>query len=179
MSDYGTAFSYMMKNEDPALSGVITMDPTHDCPEAYARFGINSAAHPEAMAEGFYQMPVDKALEYAASLYKYRYWVPIGGYQIIVQDIANKFFDLAVNSGPVEATKLVQRAVNVLLGNLTLGLAVDGHCGDKTISAINAARPEELLPAIKGYAVQFYQDCARRLKWSPRLAAAMIDRANA
>lgn len=181
MSLYQPAFDFMMSNEDPTRSGEVTPDPTESDPHAIARFGINSFWHPEAETEGFYQMPVDKALEWVASFYKYRYFAAIWGYQIACQDIANKYFDLAVNTGPEEATKIVQRACNSVLAPIALGykpLGIDGLCGERTYQAINACAPEQLLPEIKSYAVQFYKDVAFREHWSPRKTAALLTRAN-
>lgn len=182
MADFGIAFHYLMQNEDSRLSGNVTPDPSASDPEAIARFGINSAAHPEAVASGFYTMPIADALEWAQKLYKIRYFAGIGGYSIACQDIANKFFDLAVNEGLNQATKIVQRACNsVLTPNGTavgyLPLTIDGIAGEKTSEAINACAPEQLLPAIKSYAVQFYKDVALRQNWDPRKLEALLARA--
>ena len=189
MADYQQAFNYMMDNEDASRSGAITPDPTADNPTARARFGLNSASHPDLVEAGYFtfnpdatpKIPSADALETAASVYKIQYWVPIGGYQIICQDIANKFFDLAVNTGTVEASKIAQRAANQCLTPVAVGylpLAVDGIAGSKTIEALNAANPEDLLPAIKSYACRFYKDVAFRQKWPARKLAALLSRAN-
>lgn len=189
MADYQQAFNYMMDNEDRSRSGAITNDPTADSPTARARFGLNSASHPDLVEAGYFtvnpdatpKIPTDEALQTAASVYKLQYWVPIGGYQIICQDIANKFFDLAVDAGTVQATKIVQRAANQCLVPVAIGylpLSVDGVSGSKTIEAVNSVHPEELLPAIKSYACQFYKDVAFRLQWPTRKLAALLARAN-
>lgn len=191
MADYPTAFNFMLANEGPM--GVITsdpiLDPRHPDPTAQARFGLNSHWHPELVAQNFYtynpdatpKVPNDHALRMAEDTYKYSYWCPIHGYQIIVQDIANKYFDMAVNQGCSEATKIVQRATNQCLTPVAIGylpLHVDGICGPQTVEAINKANPEELLPAIKSYACQFYRDVAFRESWPPRKLAALLSRAN-
>lgn len=181
MADFSIAFNYLMDSEDATRSGVVTDDPSLEHPEAKARFGINSGAFPEALTEGFYTMPTDQALEWAATFYKYRFFAAIGGYQIACQSIANKFLDLAVNEGIEQATKIVQRAANYTLKPIAIGylpLTVDGIPGPKTSEAINACAPEQLLPAIKDYASQFYRDIAARMKWSPRQLAALLARAN-
>ena len=168
MADFNAALSYLMDDEDRQRSGAVVPDPAANDKTAKARFGINSAAHPEAVADGFYEMPKASALLYASNIYKLSYWVPIGGYQIICQDIANKFLSLAVNEGTHQATKIVQRALNQLFAPVVKGplpLTVDGTCGPQTVAAINKANPEELLPAIKSYACQFLQDAAFRNKW--------------
>ena len=180
MSDYQKAFNYMMANEDATRSGAVTPDPTAEDPNAVARFGVNSHFHPEALAEGFYDMSTDKALEWASDFYKYRYFAAIWGYQIACQDIANKYLDLAVNTGCLEATKIVQRACNSVLAPIAIGykpLTIDGICGEHTYTAINACAPEQLLPEIKDYACQFYRDVAFRLNWPQRKLAALLSRA--
>lgn len=182
MSDFDKAFNYMMDNEDAGRTGVITSDPTHDDPNALARFGINSAAHPELIPGGYFdasKVPSPAALLTAEDTYKYCYFVPIGGYSIVCQDIANKFFDLAVNSGTEEATKIVQRACNQVLHKVAIGympLTIDGVCGAQTREAINACAPEELLPVIKAYASDFYRAAAFRLHWPTRELAELLSR---
>lgn len=179
MADFIIAFNFVLDNEDSTRSGVVTKDPTDDDPKAIARFGINSASHPEALAENFYSMPVEQALVWAEGLYKCYYWLPIKGNKIACQDISNKYMDLSVNSGVVEATKIVQRACNQVLKLYVVGylpLMVDGICGSATSAALNQAHPEQLLPAIKDFASQFYRDVAFREHWPPRLLAALLSR---
>lgn len=161
MASFTPAFEATMKHEDPKLSGIVTKDPSRAHPDAIARFGINSGAWPEAVTAGFYTMPVSAALEWAATFYKYKFFSPIGGYQITDQPVTNKFFDLAVNEGISEATKIVQRAINKT-GSLELFfLNVDGKPGMRTIDAINRCMPGRLLAEIKAYAVDFYNDLVR------------------
>ena len=181
MADYTQAFNYMMDDEDAQRKGEVTPDPSASHADAVARFGINSGACPDALSEGFYTMPTDQALQWAATYYKFHYFIEMGGYRIIAQDICNKLFSLAVNAGYVEANKIGQRAANQCLTPVAIGylpLHVDGICGDQTIQALNAAHPEELLPAIKSYACQFYRDVAFRQSWPPRKLAALLARAN-
>lgn len=140
MAFYEPAFNLTMSHEDAALSGKISDEPNG----GKARLGINSIANPDAVAAGFYTMPVDEALSWAANFYKYRYWVPIQGYSIQNQDVANKIFDLAVNLGIEQAIKLTQRAV---------GTQIDGILGQTTLAAINA---QECLSALKDKAKDFY-----------------------
>jgi lysozyme family protein len=154
MADFRPAAEYILVNEDPHLLGEIVQDPTVSDPKAIARFGVNSAAHPEAVREGFFEMSHDAALQYAEDVIKFHYFSPIGGYSIIVQDIANKFCDLAFNEGVNQATKIVQRAVIAALPGIILTL--DGIAGLHTTTAINDCAPEKLLPAIKDKAKDFY-----------------------
>lgn len=156
MALFEPALTATLKHEDPQLSGIITKDPSRDHPDAVARFGINSGAWPKALTEGFYTMDRDAALIWASNFYKYNFFSPIGGYQITDQSIANKYFDMAVNQGIPQATKIVQRAVNNLLTPLQIGLAVDGKAGQHTINGINMSMPSALLGAIREQAKDFY-----------------------
>lgn len=157
MASYELGFGYIMRHEDPLLSGIIKQEPEG----AIARFGINSLAHPEAKAAGFYEMPRIQALEYASHVYREHYWQIIRAYAIANQNIANKFFDLAVNSGVVEATKIVQRAVNAMVGQLNLGIQVDGKVGLETLDAINQSSAGDLMVKIREYGKDFYDAVLR------------------
>jgi lysozyme family protein len=165
MAEFHKAADFVLKNEDPTLEGKVTPDPTRDDPKAVARFGVNSAKHPEAVTDGFFEMGHDAALQYAEDIFKYDYFNIVRGYAIVDQGIANKLCDLAFNCGAIEATKIVQRALNSILIHLVPVLDVDGLPGARTIGTINACEPERLLPAIKSYAKDFYTSLAAREPW--------------
>jgi hypothetical protein len=153
VADLAQSFNYTMKFEDPSLSGKVTPDPSKLDPRAVARFGINSAAHPEAVRENFYDMNRDDALEYAQNVFKYSYFSPCCGYEIKDQSVCNKLVDLAFNEGKIQAVKIIQRALNyVMSGPFT----VDGAVGTRTLNGINQCDPVELLAAIKEKARDFY-----------------------
>jgi lysozyme family protein len=108
-------------------------------------------------------------LDATEELYQQYFWEPIFGEQIEDQEGANKLFDLAVNSGIVQAVKFFQRAVNTLRPEASL--KVDGYLGPKTIAAINACDPVALLGhragadsvgcGVRGQAEQFYLALAK------------------
>lgn len=162
MGDFRQACDFVLHNEDPEMTGKVVPDPTSDDPKAVARFGVNSARHPEAVREGFFEMKTAAALQYAEDVFKYDYFNRIGGYQIVNQSIANKFADLAFNEGPEEATKIVQRAVNILLLAGERPLDVDGKTGPHTMVLINGLVPAQLLSAVKMEATAFYKLIASR-----------------
>jgi lysozyme family protein len=153
VADLLQSFSYTMKFEDAQLSGIITKDPTKSDPNAVARFGINSAANPQAVRDGFYEMSTEAALQYSQDVFKYDYFSPCCGYQITDQNVANKFIDLAFNEGRTQATKILQRAINYVIAG---PVAIDGQIGQHTLDAIKACDPVELLAAIKDKARDFY-----------------------
>lgn len=158
MANFEMALTHILRHEDPTLSGRVVSEPNG----GIARFGINSVANPQALEDGFYGMEREKALEYASIIYRHRYFEPCGGFQITDQGVCNLFFDLVVNSGITEATKIAQRAANRV--NFAGGvhvLTVDGIPGLRTIDALNLAMPSELVGQMKNYAAEFYNDLAR------------------
>jgi len=187
VADVNLSFEYTMDREDRTRSGKITPDPTAKDPKALARFGVNSAAHPELIQQGFFgpvaelgveEMPNDEALRAAENVYKYRYFSPAGGYEIEDQGVANKFVDLCFNEGSGQATELMQEALKDVLPYLLPTLKTDGVPGPRTIAAINAAEPEQLLPALKARAVKFYEDWAAKNNKPRQLLDALIARVN-
>lgn len=81
---------------------------------------------------------------------KYRYW------QISVQAVATKVFDMAVNMGPARAHMLVQQA----LAAAGQEVKVDGILGPKTMRAI--ADASCILPAIRAEQAGFYRSLIAR-----------------
>ena len=67
--------------------------------------------------------------------------------------VAAKFFDMSVNMGLSQATKLLQRACNYFK---IFGLTVDGKIGNKTLQAANQVNPEQLLNAMRKECQSFY-----------------------
>jgi lysozyme family protein len=76
--------------------------------------------------------------------YRETFWLYDG---VIVQELADKIFQTAVNGGPPEAHMLLQRA---------LGVYVDGQFGPKTLAALNAANPTNLLKELGVRQAVFY-----------------------
>lgn len=170
MADVGKAWSFVLGNEDPNKTGAVTEEPNG----GHARFGINSLAHPEAAARGFFTMPKEQALEYAEDTFKYDYWSRILGYNIAppLQIVASKWADLVFNAGTKEGVIIVQRALNTLRPQ---PLRVDGIAGAGTIAALNtflkATQVEQLYQAILTEGAAFYKDlCAKKPgEFSPEL----------
>ena len=156
MTQFEPAMMFCMGNEDSTLLGKTTPDPTSADKNAIARFGINSAAVPEALTENFYGMSREDALEWAANWYRKNVWEPVSAKFINDQAIASKFFDACVNMGQVQATKLLQFAVNDVKGGLDLGVKVDGHIGPDTLRGINSCDAELLMARYKTRLMSFY-----------------------
>jgi lysozyme family protein len=156
MADFRKACDFVLQNEDSTLSGAITADPTKDDPTARARFGVNSASHPDAVRQGFFEMGRADALQYAEDTFKYDYFNQVGGYQIADQGICNKLCDLAFNAGVHQSAKIVQRALQDI-EDWDPAVEVDGICGSRTVALINASPAATLLTAIKEQAKDFYR----------------------
>ena len=161
MADVEQAFEFVMKHEDPDLSGDVEPEPH----EGKERFGVNSIAHPEAVAVGFYEMSRDDAFNYAKNLFVQGYWNGVHGDDIKDQTVANKFVDLAYNIGVSSAVKVMQRAINSLYSSMVV--MVDGVVGPKTLEYINVEGPQLLVNQLKSYGMIYYDDVVRK---KPELA---------
>ena len=157
MADVNKSVQFVLRQEDARLNGDITTlrgdrgGPT--------RFGIASTSHPDLVSQGFFEtvdgapkIPHDEALAIAEKVYEEQYGAKVMLDQISDQDVANRILSFAINEGPGEATAILQRALNSL-GNQ---LADDGKFGPATLAAVNAAKPDELIAAIRVFERQFY-----------------------
>jgi lysozyme family protein len=89
----------------------------------------------------------------AALIYREAYWDKWAYGRINDPSVAAKVFDLAVNMGPGQAHRMVQRAIR----SAWVPTAEDGILGSQTLSAINAASPAALYAALKSEAAGFYR----------------------
>ena len=110
------------------------------------KYGISSRAYPGVDIAGLTK-------EQACEIYKRDYWQYDG---IENQEVATKVFDLAVNMGQKQATKLLQRAANVC-GAV---LRDDGLLGPATVLAVNGSKPDCLLTELRAQAAMFYCELA-------------------
>jgi lysozyme family protein len=94
-------------------------------------------------------------LDDVEKLYKNKFWKKAKCDKIISQLVAVKVFDMAVNMGPSQAWKLVQRAC----GTLGKTLTVDGKAGTKTLAAVNSLSKKDfmLVVNIRREQDQFYE----------------------
>lgn len=83
----------------------------------------------------------------ATEIYKSWYWDPVKadhlppGVDVVV-------FDMAVNAGPSRAAKILQQVI---------GVTVDGKIGPKTIAAVKAMDPVEVIKAYTKARLDFYR----------------------
>lgn len=93
------------------------------------------------------------------SIYQDRYWLAIGG-DSLPPGVDLATFDAAVNSGPGQAAKWLQRAVNAeAQARGRAQIAADGAIGPKTVAAASKCDPRALIVSV----------CSQRLAMLQRL----------
>ncbi len=123
--NFDQAFDTLIKHE-----GGFSDHPAD--PGGKTRFGITEAVAREVGYRGdMRELPIDLAKR----IYKARYWDAVRAEEL-PEAIRYAVFDAAVNSGPRQAIRWLQRAV---------GVEDDGVIGPKTLAAVRAADPERLL----------------------------------
>ena len=116
--NFDTAFALLLGHE-----GDFSDHPAD--PGGRTRFGVTEAVAREVGYKGdMRELPLDLAKR----VYLERYWKPIRGNDL-PPGIRYATFDAAVNSGPAQATRWLQRA---------LGVDADGLIGPKTLAAAYA-----------------------------------------
>ena len=111
-------------------------------PGGKTKFGITEAVARQAGYAGdMRELPV----EVAKQIYLERYWKPISA-DDLPPGIRYTVFDAAVNSGPTQAARWLQRA---------LGVQADGIIGPKTLAAAYAHPSERLLLAMLAQRLRF------------------------
>ena len=99
---------------------------------------------------------------HAEDFYRKNFWDKYH-YACLPVDLAKKVFDMAVNMGPGQAHKLLQRACN----EFGAGLVVDGVIGSKTRAMARTMNEGELLSVLRRGAINFYFNLAKK---KPELA---------
>ena len=153
MANFDEALAYVLRNEDPHLSGIVTEDSG-----GRTRFGIAERFHP-TLGHDFYAGPAEAALRTAREIYRYEYWRPICGDEIEDQRVAAKLLDMAVNMGVRQAIVFCQRALNA---SGTAQLEEDALLGEQTLAAINDCDPALLLIHLREMCEEFYQQLAAK-----------------
>lgn len=111
-------------------------------PGGKTRFGITEAVAREVGYRGdMRELPVDLAKR----IYKDRYWDAVRAEELPAA-IRYAVFDAAVNSGPRQAIRWLQRAV---------GANDDGIIGPQTLAAVRAADPERVLRRVLAARLRF------------------------
>lgn len=121
---FDIAFEKLLKHEGGYSNHVAD-------PGGKTRYGVTEAVAREVGYKGDMR---DLPLDLAKRIYKDKYWDAVQA-ENLPADVRYPLFDAAVNSGPSQAAKWLQRAC---------GVNDDGVIGPQTIRAANALHPEGL-----------------------------------
>ena len=133
--NFDQAFDILLKHE-----GGFSDHPAD--PGGKTRFGITEAVAREVGYRGdMRELPLDLAKR----IYKDRYWDAVRAEELPAA-IRYAVFDAAVNSGPRQAIRWLQRAA---------GVKDDGIIGPQTLAAVRAADPERLLRRMLAQRLRF------------------------
>ena len=111
-------------------------------PGGATRYGVTQAV---ARFNGYQGDMKDFPIEQAKAIYKKQYWDSIGIVNL-PPEVQFTVFDGAVNSGPVQSAKWLQRAV---------GTDPDGVIGHATIAACKLLPPSVVVARYNGHRLQF------------------------
>jgi len=155
--NFNVAFDLLLKHEGGYS------DHAAD-PGGKTRFGITEAVAREVGYRGdMRELPLDLAKR----IYKDKYWDTVKAEQLPA-GVRYTVFDAAVNSGPGQSVKWLQRA---------LGVKDDGVIGPQTLAAANAANPDALRMRMLGQRLRFMAGLtnwpAFSRGWAIRIASLM------
>ncbi len=137
MANVKQAIDFVMRQEDSAMSGVITN--ARGDHGGRTRWGISENAHPELTASGFFgDMSVWDSLKAAEDVYAKFYAAPLKLDQITSQGLATALLSFSVLEGQERAVKMLQHC---------LGVMEDGYLGPQTVAAINRASEFAIMQA--------------------------------
>ena len=160
MAEYQPAFAKIIE-----LEGGLTDHP--DDPGGVTKYGISlrwlqtqeeyELGDIDNDGDLDYQDIEELTLKDAKALYKKHWWDKYGYESIQNQAVAVKIFDMSVNMGARQAHKLLQRAINCVLGQRAI--KDDGVLGPNTGQAMNLAlqQPHALLAALRAQQEGFYR----------------------
>lgn len=152
---FDEAFEVLMEHEGGYVNNASD-------PGGKTRFGITEAT---ARAHGYFGDMRDLPREVAKEVYKESYWTP-AKVDLMPQAVKYPLFDAAVNSGPKQAIKWLQRAV---------GATTDGVVGPVTLSAVQGASPDKVAAAMIANRLEFMTNLPTWGKfgkgWARRIAA--------
>jgi lysozyme family protein len=166
VSEFGPAIAITLAHEGgyafvPATGECVNMGLTHWFLRSIGYLGDPPASGPVTESEKATIRGLSESL--AKGLYQEYFWKRYRCGEFDNQDIANKYFDLCVNTGPRETCTILQRAIN----SLSHSLVEDGLIGTVTLAAANECDPVTLLAEIREQAEDFYRALAKE---KPELA---------
>jgi lysozyme family protein len=138
-SKFLKAFDYLMHHE-----GGYSND--HNDAGGETKFGISKHSYPHLDIKNLTR-------DQARQIYFVDFWAKCKCENIDDDNIATKFFDLAVHTGIPQAVKLIQRALRAT----GTQVVEDGIIGTATLAAINKADSTDLLAALKSETAGYYR----------------------
>ena len=102
------------------------------------KFGISAAAYPDLDIRSL-------TMAQASEIYRRDYLMPIGAHRFR-DGVAFQLFDLAINSGPGRALKLLQKAIGVL---------DDGIIGPVTLAKLNSLSESDVIMLVTAARIDF------------------------
>lgn len=140
----------------------------HDDMGGETRYGISREAHPETWRDG---PPTEQQ---AREIYRNDYWgdrrVQAG--KIQEPRIALYLLDCAVNHGPSNGAKLLQRAIIRCGGDIS----VDGWAGPKTRQALDSLDVDDVLDRFALVRVEFYRQIVENDRTQTKFLHGWINR---
>ena len=110
------------------------------------KFGISKRSYPDIDIKNL-------TLEKAKMIYKRDFWDNQKYKNIDNIEVVTKVFDMAINIGPTQAIKLLQRALKACGYNIN----DDGTMGVITLNAVNTSDVKCLLTALKSETANYYR----------------------
>lgn len=137
-----------------------------DDPGGETMFGVTKKV---ARANGYEGAMIDLPLSKAKEIYRDSYWDSVRADELPAA-VRFDVFDAAVNSGPGQAVRFLQRAC---------GVADDGRLGPVTIRAALAADPQILDKRLNGHRLRFMTELkvwpSFGRGWASRIATNLIE----
>lgn len=152
--DFDTAFTTLLGHE-----GGYVNDPND--PGGETNWGVTIAV---ARENGYHGAMKELPVAVAKKIYRAKYWDAVSA-ESLPPAVRYLVFDAAVNSGPAQAVRWLQRAVYT---------PDDGVIGPKTLLAVNSANPDRLRAQFAAKRLRFMTDLknwpAHGKGWARRIA---------
>jgi lysozyme family protein len=168
MANFGSIVEWVLRLEDRTLAGK-TVNLGDGA--GLTRFGVTSKNHPELPDAFWTTMSREDALAVAKQVYHEKYWAPIRGTEIESDELAATLMSFAVNDGPKQAVKLLQRCLDAT--------QADGVVGSWTLHAISCLEPAALAERLREAQEGFYQYLAAQHPEKQKNLQGWLNRARA
>ncbi len=151
MADFHTALALTLAHEGGFLHNETTGEVVNRgiTLDSLRRLGILKSLGPPTNADIAFVQSL--TLEEAADIYRMEFWDKLELDHFNSQEVANKVFDLGVNTGTRQAALFLQRAVRSI---------PDGIIGMHTVALTNAGDAAQILASIRTQAEAFYRQLA-------------------